>query len=279
MIKRILVALDPDTDTPVATRHAAEIAARYQAEVVGMAVVDTGHIEAEMRGGGIGSMYYAEKLHDRLTEEARDTAQQLVRAFEAALAETGIRYGDFVREGVPFRRIIEDMKYHDLLVIGRSPHFFYNHPEEETATLEQVVKQAVAPVFITGDVYRPVRRVLIAYDGSDPSARTLQCFAHLQPFGTGVEVDLLNVYEHEGAESELLLKLAKSYLDAHGFSARYTSMAGKSPDRLIVEYAERTAADVVVAGAHAASRLRKLAFGSTTDSLLKNSPVPLFLHS
>ena len=62
MIKRILVALDTDSDTPSATRYATEIASRYDAELTGLAVVDTGSIDAGSRGGGVGSMYYAEKL-------------------------------------------------------------------------------------------------------------------------------------------------------------------------------------------------------------------------
>ena len=41
MIKKILVALDLDTDTPVATRYALDIAERYGASLTGLAVVDT----------------------------------------------------------------------------------------------------------------------------------------------------------------------------------------------------------------------------------------------
>ena len=68
MIKKILVALDPDMDTPVATRYAADIAQRHDAEVTGLAVVDMGSIEASSRGGGIGSMY----LMGRKCWESRD---------------------------------------------------------------------------------------------------------------------------------------------------------------------------------------------------------------
>ena len=85
MIKRILVALDPDSDTPVATRYAAEIARRHGSHVVGLAVVDTGQIEAAGRGGGVGSMYYAEKLKENLTEETRQKAHELIKSFEAAM--------------------------------------------------------------------------------------------------------------------------------------------------------------------------------------------------
>ena len=39
MLKRILVALDPDQDTPVATRYARELALRHGAHVSGLAVL------------------------------------------------------------------------------------------------------------------------------------------------------------------------------------------------------------------------------------------------
>ena len=44
MIKRILVALDPDEDTPLATRYAIELAKRTEASITGLAPVDTTRI-------------------------------------------------------------------------------------------------------------------------------------------------------------------------------------------------------------------------------------------
>lgn len=278
MIKRILVALDPDIDTPIATRFAAEIARRHDADVFGLAVVDTGQIEAAGRGGGIGSMYYAEKLKENLTEETRTKAIELIREFEAAMSDAGVSFTDTVKEGVPFRRIVEDMNYHDLLVVGREPHFFYGHPEEKTRTLARVVKETIAPTLVVSDSYRPVEHVLIAYDASPPSARTAQFFAHLKPFGADVKVELLNVHSGDTDESELILRLMSSYLETHGFSVHQTSVRGDGTAEQISSYAEQSGADIVIAGAHSVSKLKRLAFGSTTEKLLTDCPRPLFLH-
>lgn len=278
MIKRILVALDPDSDTPVATRYAVDIARRFDAEVVGLAVVDMGHIEAGARGGGIGSMYYADKLRESLTAEARDAARQLIEAFRGSLEDTGVRYTQHVEEGVPFQRIVEDMKYHDLLIVGDDPHFFYSRPKQRTETLGRVVKETVAPTLIVEKTFQPVERVLIAYDGSPPSARTMQRFANLQPFGTNVQVHILTIYKGDSREAELLLGLAEEYLRAHGFEAESSAQKGDDPDEQIVDCINQFGADIVVAGAHSVSKIKQLAFGSTTASLLNNSPVPLFLH-
>jgi len=278
MIKKILVALDADSDTPVAIRYAADIARRYAAEVTGLAVVDMGSIEASSRGGGIGSMYFAEKIQENLTAEARSVARQLTKAFKEAMEEYGVAFDVQVEEGVPFERIVEDMKYHDLLVVGKVPHFFYSHPEEKTKTLVRVVKNSIGPTLVVPDAYRPVRRVLVAYDASNASARAMRRFVHLQPFGTELTLEILNVHDKgENEGSQLALRIAKSYMDAHGYNTHVSSIQGTDPAKQIVEFAQQFEADIVVAGAHSVSKLTKLAFGSTTASLLEKSPVPLLV--
>lgn len=283
MIKRILVALDADPDTLVATAYAAEIAQDFDAEVSGLAVVDTKHIATEVGGGGaIGGMYYADQIRKSLSDKSRAAARDLLATFEKNLDKQGVRHGERVEEGVPFRRIVEDMKYHDLLVIGRDPHFFFVRPEKRTGTLDEVVKQGVAPALVVGDGYRAIRRVLITYDGSDASARTMQRFVQLQPFGRKLAIELLHVRSGDAEsvrnESELLLHLADGFVRAHGFEqVRETSLATGAPGAVIPAYAQETGADLIVAGAHSVSAMRRLAFGSTTHALLRDGDLPLFL--
>lgn len=278
MIRRILVALDADADTPVAIQYAEDIATRYSAEVVGLAVVDTGHIESGARGGGVGSMYYAEKLRENLTDETRKQARSLIRQFDAAFKESGIQHAEAVKEGVPFQRIVEDMKYHDILVVGREPHFFYGHPEHKTKTLGRVVKETTAPTVVVGSEFVPIRHVLIAYDGSAASARTAQYFLHLLPFGGDVSVEAIHIHQGDDRESDLMLNLFEKYCERHGFELQKTSMRGDNAGELISNYALESDTDIVVAGAHSVSKIKEWTFGSTTSKLLGACPTPMFLH-
>lgn len=283
MIKRILVALDPDEDTPIATRYAAALAHRFDAEVSGLAVIDTKKIATEVGpGGAVGAMYYAELSRKRMTDQARETARGLLQSFEAALEAAHVRHGERVEEGVPVKQVIEDMKYHDLLVIGNTPHFYYTHPEEETNTLAKVVKKAITPTLVVGDTFREVKQVLVAYDGSDASARTLQRFAQLQPFGTDIAVELVHIRstdsQRDRSTSELMLRLGGAFLRAHGFEQVVeTSRNGGKPGSRLLEHARHIDADLVVAGAHSVSAMRRLAFGFTTHALIRECPVPFFL--
>jgi len=102
MIRRILVALDLDSDTTIATRYAVVVARRFDARLTGVAVVDMGSIEDSAKGGGIGSMYYAEQLREKLTTEAREKALMLTESFSKMVEEAGVEHVEIVEEGVPF---------------------------------------------------------------------------------------------------------------------------------------------------------------------------------
>ena len=282
MIKKILIALDPDQDTSVATRYAIRFASKDDIRLTGLAVVDTHQIAAEIGGGGIGTIYYQDSLRQHLSTEARKTAKNLTMAFIDAVEKANLQHSEQVEEGVPFERIIEDMKYHDLLIIGKSPHFFYSKPERKDRTLARVVKRGVAPVLIVGNEYTEVKRILLAYDGSDASARTMQRFAQLQPFGLDIELDIVHVRSGETDievdESELLVGLAADFMEAHGFrkTKKLSLPEGPSDERLL-DYVRHAAIDLVVAGAHSVSAMRRITFGSTTYAFLEDGDTALFL--
>lgn len=280
MIRRILVALDADSDTPVAIQYAADIAQRHEAEITGLALIDMVSIGASSVGGGIGSMYLQEKVRANLTAEARDVASELVASFREALQQAHVPGHAQIEDGAPIERIVEDLNYHDLLVIGKVPHFFYSHPEQATKTLEEVVGRSVGPTLVAPDEHRPVERVLVAYDESPASSRALRRFLNLRPFGTELAVEILNVHgKGERSQSQLALQRAQAFMHAHGFKAGIVSVQSANPNQEILEYVERSNTDLLVVGAHVVSPLVKLASGSTTASFLQIVPVPLWLDS
>lgn len=281
MIRRILVALDPDEDTDRATRYAVEIARRQGAAVTGLALVDLDEIERRAAGEGIGSMYYAENLRDRLTTESRETARTLISAFETTVREANVPFAERIEEGVPVEWLREEMKVHDLLIVGKDPHFFYPRSGENERTLDRVVKKGVAPVLVTGGALEEIERVLVAYDGSLASARTLQRFVQLRPFGTSLEVELVHVRgssQEEKEESARRLSAVGAYARAHEFErVEERSIFGDDPSDRLPRYVREREADLLVAGAHSVSRVRAWMFGSTTETLLREHETPLFV--
>jgi nucleotide-binding universal stress UspA family protein len=284
MIKRILVTLDPDEDTPIATQYAIDIAKRKDAGLTGLAVVDTQHISSYVKGGGIGTIYYVEQLREHLRKESREVAADLISQFKGYAEAEEVQHVESVQEGVPFQRIIEDMKYHDLAVTGREPHFFYNRSDQETDTLARMVKKGMAPVLVCGTEFKEVDGpIILAYDGSDPAARVIHWFAQQRPYGTDIPIYLCTVPESDSKEdrdeADLLLRLMGKFLKAHGFEDRHFRITeAGTPSEQIIKLADEVDAKLIVAGAHSVSAVQRLAFGSTTHDLLTESPIPLLLH-
>lgn len=279
MTKRILVALDADADTPVAIRHAVAIARRHEASLTGLAVIDAGHIDPEAQSDSLSGVYQATAVQKGLTSETQQRAEQIIEQFEEMVRSSGVDFEQRLRQGIPFQGIIEEMKYHDLLVIGETPHFFYNQPQQQTKTLARVVRDAFAPTLIVREEREPpVRRVLFAFDGGESAARTLHAFAQLRPFGTEPPVTLLHVHDDLPEMSDRILKQARTYLGAHGFDADVESVDGTAPQDVIVARAQEIGADAVAAGAHPVSKLRQLTLGSVTASVIEECPASLFVH-
>ena len=284
MIKRILVALDLDTDTPIAIRYAISLAEKFNASVSGLAIVDTAHIDQTVGVGPLGTLYYAQKLQEHLTEEARTKAGEVLQSFNDLISRSGVEHVELMEEGVPFERIREDLKFHDLLIIGRDTHFFYNRPGKDTKTLAKLVKNTSGPVLVVTPEYLHVDHIAVAHDGSIAASRALQWLVQLNPFGNEIVVDLINVCDKDDKDKEdrsrLLLHLAADYLRHHGFKRISQIILPKgNTGEAILEQVSGSGADMIVLGAHSYSAIKRMTFGSVTHHLICESDVPLFLSS
>ena len=279
MIKRILVALDPDSDSRIATRYAVQIAQQTDARITGLAVVDTKTIEVSARGGGIGSMYYAEKLRENLTQETRDQARRLIAAFEQHVEGAHVRHIETVEEGVPFERIVEDMKYHDLLIVGSDPHFFYGHPKQRTNTLAGIFHHTVGPTLVVPETYRDIRKVLFATNGENSASRAIRRFVDLNPFGQDVSIEVLFVYEKgQQRDADFHLQLTKDFLVDHGYEAHVASMQDEQRAKQILSHAREKNVDLIVAGSTTSKGLTGYHMSKTTQQLADNGQIPVFIE-
>lgn len=282
MIKRIVVALDPDEDTPVATKYAIRLAKRFDASLTGLAVVDKSNIDAALTFGGYGTELRGQEIWAEMADETRKVAVRLLDKFRSSAEKEGVRYRNLKKHGASFELIIEEMKYHDLLIVGRDSRFFYNQPDMDSGTLAKVVKGGVAPTLVVTDQYKDVERILVAFDGSAPAAKSLKSFVHLLPYGKDIEIELVNIADGESMEdmdrSSAILKQAEEYLKDHHFSYITKVVLDKgNPGERIIDRQIDKGPDLVLMGAHSVSALRRATFGSTTHHMITNSRGPLFL--
>lgn len=138
--------------------------------------------------------------------------------------------------------------------------------------VERVVRGVGQPLLVVPRGFSGVRRVLVAFEGSDNGRRRLQWVAR-SPLFTGLDIRLVTVGEEPAREA---LDWALATLAEAGIEAVGRVVQG-DPQEMIGLHAAAVRADLLVMGAYGRSRLHQLLMGSTTSMVLQASRIPVLL--
>jgi nucleotide-binding universal stress UspA family protein len=142
------------------------------------------------------------------------------------------------------------------------------------SNLERVVRSARKPVYVASRAFRPIERVLIAFDGGTSSLKAVDHAARSRVFA-GLDIRLLTVGADTPAARARLARAAET-LAAGGHAARTDILAGQA-ETTIARYVEDEGIDLLVMGAYGHSRIRSLIIGSTTTEMVRSCKIPLLL--
>ncbi|SEQ74328.1 universal stress protein [Thalassovita taeanensis] len=142
------------------------------------------------------------------------------------------------------------------------------------SNLERIVRAAKTPVFVANRAFKPVERVLVAYDGGVSAMKAVDYVARNPLFAglacTVVTVGTPNTTVQQGLED------ARATLAAGGHSAEVKIVEGQ-PDTALGELIEAEGFDLLVMGAYGHSRIRSMIIGSTTTEMIRTCKVPVVL--
>ena len=142
------------------------------------------------------------------------------------------------------------------------------------SNLERIVRASHRPILVASRAFRPVSRVLVAYDGGPSAMRAVDHIARSALY-QGLSVTVATV----GSASETVRKGlddARAMLAAAGLEATTKILAGQ-PETALGELVEKAPYDLLVMGAYGHSRIRSLMVGSTTTAMLRSCKVPVVL--
>ncbi len=138
------------------------------------------------------------------------------------------------------------------------------------SNLERVVRQSTRPVLVANRAFRPVERVLIAFDGGPSSRRAVERVCE-SPLLTGVEMHILTASGDAGR-----LAATAAQLRGAGFTLHEHAING-APEDIIAAAVRDLDIGLLVLGKSGHSRLRQLFVGSTTLELLRTCLVPVLI--
>lgn len=273
MMKRILVGLGGTEYTKATIMQAVTLAQPHDADVTGVSIID----EARLTYSGpvpIGGGHYAHELANDRMEKAKERSERAVQEFTDACRAAGVRHQVLREVGEPFTLLIDQARYHDLMIFGLRSLFEYDLVPDPHHALVQLVQAGVRPLIAVSKGFYSVKKVLIAYSGSMESAKAMKRFVQMRLWP---EAKLRIVtFEHQADKAKQLVGDAADYCRAHGFEVE-EAFAPESPKDHLLPYAEEWGADLTVVGNSAKNLLLRRIFGETALHAIQNANRPLFL--
>ncbi|WP_262031804.1 universal stress protein [Microvirga sp. Mcv34] len=207
-----------------------------------------------------------------------------------ALAEAAARsaQGDASAAGVVCSAASPHLSYPQLLAVFRAQARLNDltvvdaEPEALTpdrGLIDALLMDSGRPLLVVQpgqEVFR-ARRIIVAWDGSGRAARAA---ADALPFLRAAEaVEVVAVTGEKDLPASVTGADIAPHLTRHGVNVTVQSLPALNCDvaETLRNHATLTRSDMIVMGGYVHSRLREMVFGGVTQSLLKQSPVPLLL--
>ena len=263
--------------------HTAWIAKRTEAEVEILHVLgrrELSTVPGNLSGSiGLGAR---STLLEQLAESDKRAAKLAHERGRAILADAQARVeADGVAEvGTRLRHadIVETIQEYeagaDLIVVGKrglAADFARLHLG---SNLERVIRSSTKPVLVASRAFKPIERVLIAFDGGRSVTKAVDFLADLKGFG-GLDFRLLSVGT-ETPEIRQKIEAAGETLRNAGHIADIRIEPGQ-PEKVIADMADAGETDLLLMGAYGHSRIRNLIIGSTTTEMIRSCKIPVML--
>lgn len=197
-----------------------------------------------------------------------EDAQALLEKAGVTEVTTRLRHGDIVEA-------VADVEADARVILigkrGEAADFAKGHLG---SNLERIIRASHKPVFVASRGFKPISKVLVAYDGGASAMKAVDHIAR-SPLFQGLSVHVVTVGTATPEVTKGLVD-ARSMLKAAGIEAETSVLPGQ-PEAALAKLVEEAQFDMLVMGAYGHSRIRSLIIGSTTTAMIRACKVPVVL--
>lgn len=281
---KIAVYIDASSYAHSVCDHAAWVAARMGADVEVLHVLGrrdmhanggdlSGALDVDARDTLLAELSALDEQKAKLAQKrGRLILEQAKKRLEdagVANVTTKLRIGDLVET------VQEQETNSDLIVIGKRGEAGAFASQHLGSNLERVARASSKPVLVASRAFKPIERVLIAYDAGVSVTRAINFLTGAGTGFVGLKLNLLKV----GActdDATARVDEAAQQLRSAGHDVQTRIVAGQA-ETVIAEAVSDEGFDLLVMGAYGHSRIRTLMIGSTTTELMRLCRIPVVL--
>jgi nucleotide-binding universal stress UspA family protein len=281
-VKNILACIDDSLYAPAVCASAAWVSSRTDAAVALLHAFSPPPQRASLDLSGAIGLGAKSELLAKLTEldETHGRTEQRKGKLILTHAEQELRAAGVQRIEVLHRRgslvdVIGELEERaDLIIMGKRGEQPHVDSQELGSNLERVARALHKPLLVTAQAFQPIRRFVIAFDGSANATKALEYISR-EPLLKDLECHVVMIGT-VSAEIRITLTQIANRLDAAGFKV-HTALKIGPRDEVITAYVESKEMELVVIGAYRHSRIHDLFTGSTTTSVIRSCEIPVLL--
>ncbi|MBN1542558.1 universal stress protein [candidate division KSB1 bacterium] len=276
MFKNILLAIDGSQYSDTVIAHGIELAKAFKSRISVLTVADIRIFEWATAIGTDGFVPIVpsgiyEKESRRLLEEKCD---KILSKSAELISRENLPHETFKLLGSPVDAILDYSNTSDLVIMGKRGEYERWNNNALGATVEAVSRTIRKPLIVTKKAFRPIKKALIAYDGSDHANRAMQYVGHI---AETLHAKLMILVVTDDQElGRHYTKEAENYLMNYNITIQSEIREG-SPDKIISDFAKTEEIDLIAIGAFGRSRIKETILGSTTEHILRLSTSPVLL--
>ncbi|MGV1950359.1 universal stress protein [Agrobacterium vitis] len=215
------------------------------------------------------------ELDAQKARTAQHRGRLLLEEAKARLQAVGINsVNTMLRNGDLAETLQELEESADLIVIGKRGEGADFAQLHLGSNLERVVRSSHKMIAIASRAFKPIRKVLIAYDGGAMAMKAVDYISG-NPMFAGLSIKLVTVGDDTPEARQALVEGKRRFTDAD--VPVETAIVAGQPDKAISDIVEREECDLLIMGAYSHSRLRALFLGSTTTEMIRACKVPVLI--
>ncbi|MDB4222706.1 universal stress protein [Granulosicoccus sp.] len=282
-MSKLLAVIDGSAYSASVCEHAAWIAEYSPTEVDVVHVLGRRDVSSEPSNlsGSIGLGARSSLLSELVELDAQKAklAQKRGRAIledaEALLRQRGVtKVNTKLRNGEIVDTVQTLEKDAKLIVIGKRGEAANFDSGHLGSNIERVVRSTPLPVLVASRSFKPIKKVLVAFDGGPSSLKAIEYFAAQKQYNN-LECHVLSVGTGT-TDQKRQLEGAVATLKSGGYNATGEIVEGHT-EMAIAAKVEQSNIDLLLMGAYGHSRIRNLIIGSTTTEMIRSCKVPVLL--
>jgi hypothetical protein len=176
----------------------------------------------------------------QLAEKDKATRAWAAANFEKECQTNKLEYSLHHDKNIAIQELKQESIYADILVINVSETLTHYTEKLPTRFIRDLLADTQCPVLIVPDKYKPVKKIVLLYDGEPSSVNAIKMFSYLLPQLKDLETEVIAVNNPGAGQHIPDNRLIKEYIRRQYPKVKYSVLKGFAEDEIVTHLKKKT---------------------------------------